>query len=127
MKKWLVFLLGIITGVILTIAGLLVIGIAASKGHPDITLAEQQVPFTTSNRFEVFQVGSDGALANCEEGKYSQAMFTGPVVYILAEGQNQFYDDQVIDVPSGKQAVQIGTYRYTTRLGEKVVPVIKFL
>ena len=35
-------------------------------------------------------------------------------------------DDQVIEVPKGKKAMQIGTFRYETKLGEKVVPVIKF-
>ena len=40
--------------------------------------------------------------------------------------QNLFYDDQVIEVPKGKKAMQIGTFRYETKLGEKVVPVIKF-
>lgn len=127
MKKGLVFILGLISGIILTIAVLFVIGINSSKSNSNITLAEQQVPFSSSNRFEVFQVLSDGALANCEEDKYSQAMFSGPVVYIIAEGQNQFYDNQVIEVPEGKQAVQIGTFSFSTRLGEKVVPVIKFL
>ena len=65
-------------------------------------------------------------MANCEEQEYSSSYFTGPVVYILSDGQNLFYDDQVIDIPYGKKAIQIGTYRYQTKLGEKVVPVIKF-
>ena len=68
----------------------------------------------------------DGALANCEEKGYSTSFFTGPVVYIVTDGQNLFYDDQVIEVPKGKKAMQIGTFRYETKLGEKVVPVIKF-
>ena len=50
----------------------------------------------------------------------------GRFVYIVTDGQNLFYDDQVIEVPKGKKAMQIGTFRYETKLGEKVVPVIKF-
>lgn len=65
-------------------------------------------------------------MANCEEKGYSTSFFTGPVVYIVTDGQNLFYDDQVIEVPKGKKAMQIGTFRYETKLGEKVVPVIKF-
>ena len=104
-----------------------VIGVGYSNSaESNITIAERQTEFKEANRFEVFQVLGDGALANCEEQGYSSSYFTGPVVYILSDGQNLFYDDQVIDIPYGKKAIQIGTYRYQTKLGEKVVPVIKF-
>ena len=98
----------------------------SNANESDITIAEQQTVFTTATKFEVFQVLGDGALANCEEKGYSTSFFTGPVVYIVTDGQNLFYDDQVIEVPKGKKAMQIGTFRYETKLGEKVVPVIKF-
>ena len=128
MKKGLIFFLGIITGCVLTIAALFVIGVSYSNSEEsDITIAERQTVFKSASRFEVFQVLGDGALANCEEQQgYSRSYFTGPVVYILSDGQNLFYDDQIIDIPYGKMAIQIGTYRYQTKLGEKVVPVIKF-
>lgn len=127
MKKGLIFFLGIITGCVLTIAALFVIGVSYSNSaESDITIAEHQTEFKDASRFEIFQVLGDGALANCEEQGYSSSYFTGPVVYILSDGQNLFYDDQVIDIPYGKKAMQIGTYRYQTKLGEKVVPVIKF-
>ena len=99
---------------------------SSNTNESDITIAEQQTVFTTATKFEVFQVLGDGALANCEKKGYSTSLFTGPVVYIVTDGQNLFYDDQVIEVPKGKKAMQIGTFRYETKLGEKVVPVIKF-
>ena len=127
MRKGLIFFLGIVTGCVLTIAVLFVIGITNSNANEsDITIAEQQTVFTTATKFEVFQVLGDGALAICEEKGHSTSFFTGPVVYIVTDGQNLFYDDQVIEVPKGKKAMQIGTFRYETKLGEKVVPVIKF-
>ena len=126
MKKWLVFLLGIVTGCILTIVALLVI----SKGHSgvnQITVSEQQTEFTLAKKFKVFQVLGDGALADCGNDEDSISWFTGPVVYILMDDGNFFYDDQVIEVPDDKKVIQIGTYRYHTQMGEKVVPVLKFL
>lgn len=60
------------------------------------------------------------------ETDFSFSSYSGPVVYILAEGQNQFYDNQIIEVPANKKAFQIGTFQYETRLGYKVVPVIEF-
>lgn len=119
--------MGIVTGCILTIATLVVIGITyTDTNESDITIAKQQTEFTTATKFEVFQVLENGALANCEEKGYSSSFFTGPVVYIVTDDQNLFYDDQVIKVPKGKKAIQIGTYRYQSKLGKKVVPVIKF-
>lgn len=126
MKKWLIFLLGIITGCIVTFVTLLVIS-KVNSGVSQITVSEQQTEFTLAKRFEVFQVLGDGALARCEDDEYSTSLFTGPVVYILMDDGNLFYDDQVIKVPEGKKVIQIGTYRYETQIGEKVVPVLKFL
>lgn len=130
MKKGWVFFLGIVTGFILTIVAALIIGISSYNDNdinkPDITIAEHQTEFTLATKFEVFQVLQNGALANCEERKYSTSYFTGPVVYIITDGQNLFYDDEVIKIPKGKKAIQIGTYRYQTRQTEKVVPAIKF-
>ena len=83
MRKGLIFFLGVVTGCVLTIAVLFVIGITNSNtNESDITIAEQQTVFTTATKFEVFQVLGDGALANCEKKGYSTSLFTGPVVYI---------------------------------------------
>lgn len=128
MKKWLVFLLGIVAGFILTVVILSIIGFAISSNTNSgiFTMAEQQVEFTMSDRFEVFQVLDNGAMAHCEEREFSTSFFMGPVVYIVADGQNLFYNEQIIEVPKGKKPMQIGTYRYKNRLGENVIPVIKF-
>lgn len=126
MKKWVIFLLGMVTGCLVTFVTLLVI----SRVHPgvsQITVSEQQTEFTLAKKFEVFQVLGDGALAHCEDDEYEYEYFTGPVVYILNDDGNLFYDDQVIEVPDGKKVIQIGTYRYETQMGEKVVPVLKLL
>lgn len=126
MKKWLIFLLGIITGCLVTFVTLLVIS-RVHLGVGQITVSEQQTEFTLAKKFEVFQVLGDGALARCGDDEYSISVFTGPIVYILNDDGNLFYDDQVIEVPDGKKVIQIGTYRYETQMGEKVVPVLKLL
>lgn len=56
MRKGLIFFLGIVTGCVLTIAVLFVIGITNSNANEsDITIAEQQTVFTTATKFEVFR------------------------------------------------------------------------
>lgn len=128
MKKGLVFILGLITGVILTMITLFVISKEYSKETgPAFNMSEQQIPFITATKFKIFQVADNGALANCEENISTISSFTGPVVFIPSDGDNQFYDDQIIEVPKNKKVMQVGTFRYLTRLGEKVVPVIKFM
>ena len=60
MRKGLIFFLGVVTGCVLTIAVLFVIGITNSNANEsDITIAEQQTVFTTATKFEVFQVLGD--------------------------------------------------------------------
>lgn len=67
------------------------------------------------------------ALAHCEEQGYTPIdVFGDPVVYILANEQEQFYDRQIVEVPKGKSVVQIGTFRYESKSGERTVPVIQF-
>lgn len=51
---------------------------------------------------------------------------SGPIVFLVADGDEQFYDDQVVTVPNGKSAKQIGTYSYESKGGERTVPIIKF-
>jgi len=92
-----------------------------------VNMLAAPVDFTTSKKFKIMQVISEGALATCATYEYGFEMFNDPIVYIIADSENQFYDDQIIKVPSGKKAVQIGTYQYSNRLNvQKTVPVIEF-
>ena len=72
MRKGLIFFLGIVTGCVLTIAVLFVIGITNSNANEsDITIAEQQTVFTTATKFEVFQAQLQISVAYfCSIGLY---------------------------------------------------------
>ena len=129
MKKWIVFILGAVTGCIVTFIIFLIIGLSqTSLDKSGITLSEKETLFKTTDSFRVMQVLDDGALAICgEKDNYSRGhdySYVGPVVYILSDGENLYYDDQIVTIPRGKSPIQIGTYRYQSKLGEKVVPVI---
>ena len=131
MSKTLSFILGIITGVILTIVTLFIIAKAtgAGQGTSDdgITMFEQPGDIIPAKKFEVLQVVPNGALAKSEETKYGVSMFTGPIVLFLSDGQNTYYDDEVITVPKGKVVRQVGTYQYETRIGYKTVPIVQII
>lgn len=126
MKKGLIFFLGMITGCLLTFGGLFVVAnVQNSSEETNITYSEDPTVFTDASKFEVFQVLVDGALARCENCEYGVSSYTGPIIYLSSDGQTQYYDDQVISVPKGKKAMQIGTYKYQSQMGVKTVPVIK--
>lgn len=129
MKKGLVFIFGVLTGILLTIAILVVVGKGlGSSQQNNFNVAEQKTPFTVADSFEVFQVLEGGALAKCKEEEIgSVTLFTGPIVFLVADGQNQYYDNQIVTTPHGKSAIQVGTYKYPTRSDvDKTVPVIIF-
>lgn len=134
MSKTLSYFLGVVTGVIITLATLFVFALIKSQGQEQdlsnddgITMFEQPGKEIAAKRFEVIQVIPYGALAISEEIKYSISTFTGPVVFFPSEGQNTYYDNEVITVPKGKHARQIGTYQYDTELGYKTVPVVQIM
>lgn len=131
MSKALSFFLGIITGVLLTLVTLFIIGkaIGAGQGSSDdgITMFEQPGDIIPAKKFEVLQVVPNGALAHSEETEFGVSTFTGPIVLLLSEGQNTYYDGEVITVPKGKAVRQIGSYQYETRMGYKTVPIVQVM
>ena len=126
MKKGLYFLLGAIVGCLLTFGGFYVVAkMQTNTEQSGIRLAKQKTKFTVANKFEVFQSFEDGTLARSEEKDFVSS-FTGPIVFLVADDDEQFYVDQVVTVPIGKSAIQIGTYSYESEGGEHTVPIIKF-
>lgn len=135
MKKWLVYVLGIVTGIVLTFVALLVIDkVISSKdpieSDPGLFLFDTPGEVMNFKSFEVFQVlNNASALANAsEKAKEPYSYVGGTVVYLLPEPKVAYYDDQIIRVPAGKVVRQVGTYRYPTRNESiKTVPVVKIL
>lgn len=114
MKSFLIFLAGVITGVGLVI-GFAFLYNESSEG---ITLFEQPGECISTNSLHIIQVLEDGALA--------LEHTNGLVVFILSQDNNSYYDSQVIKIPKGQCARQVGIYKYTTKEGvDKTVPVVK--
>ena len=131
MSKTLSFIIGIITGVILTIVTLFVIakatGVGQGSSNDGITMFEQPGDIIPAKKFEVLQVVPNGALATSEETRHGYSSFTGPIVLFLSNGENTYYDDEVITVPKGKVVRQVGSYQYETRMGYKTVPIVQVI
>lgn len=114
------FILGMITGVILTIVTVVVIGIVNQNNDP-VKYLEKPVIYEnkTETSVKVFQVIGDAALAmEISNKKYD--WFDGNMVIILGEN---YYSGQIIKIKNPKR---VGTYSYTTKGGmQMTVPVIE--
>lgn len=68
MKKWLVYLLGIITGVILTFAFAFYVNLSNNSGIVGLEMFEEPGDYMEYSQFEVFQVVESGcALAHADD------------------------------------------------------------
>lgn len=107
-----------VTGAIL----LGVIAVFKSDGANGVTLFENPGECISADEFRVIQVlGWGDALATA--GRF----VSGTTVLFLAE-DGVYYDDQIIKIPHGKCAKQVGTFRYRTNADRsKTVPVVRIL
>lgn len=133
MKKWVVFLLGMIAGGVLTFVMMLVLAIGANinANNNGITLFDQPGECLNAKAFEVMQVvDNNHALAHEVEWDelLEDYMQTGLLVLVTNDNGEYYYDDQIIEVPQGMCMRQVGIYRYQTRMDmEKTVPIVKLM
>lgn len=118
------FLLGVLTGAVLTFGILFAIGLANqnSAGDDPIEYLEKPVSYENKEKasFRVLQVLGNAALAmEASDRIGGDVMYLGNTVLLLGEN---FYSDQKVTV---KNPQRVGTYSYTTNGGmPKTVPVI---
>lgn len=110
-KSILIYVSGIVTGGILTFAFFFFVALGNENGTPsddNVVLFEKPQQEINVKSFEVMQVLPDGsALATVED-----ISNIGMVVLFLADEGISYYDDQKINVLTGKRVMQIGTYKY---------------
>ena len=130
MKKGLVFFLGMITGAFLLVLVAFLLMPSSQKPRDDnsITMFAAPGEIMKLRSFEIMQVLPNGsALAHSsEEAKTRYTYYGDPLVLFTAEEGTAYYDDQIIEVPARKVVRPVGTYRYNSALGEKIVPIVKF-
>ena len=116
------FFLGVVTVIVLTFAGLIVIGYVNQNEYDPIQYLEQPVSYEnkTETSFQVFQVLSNAALAReASDVIGGDVMYLGNIVVILGEN---FYNDQVVTIDNPQR---LGSYSYTTNAGRPMtVPVV---
>ena len=131
MKKWVVFLLGMIAGGVLTFVMMLVLAIGANTSSNGMTLFDEPGDCLSTKTFEVIQVvDNNHALAHEVEWNavLESYMSTGLLVLLTNDNGEYYYDNQVIEVPKGMCMRQVGIYKYQTRMEiDKTVPIVKLM
>ncbi len=123
MKNFIVFILGLISGGALTIGLIMILAIGANESDKGMTMLEQPGECMSTNSFSVTQVIDENAALAREIDLFSDLL----VLLVNDEGI-LYYDNQVISIPEGKCARQVGVYKYTTHSGiEKTVPIVKIM
>ena len=122
MKKWIIYVLGVITGIILTFVFAFCVNLSNNSGIIGVEMFEEPGDYMEYSQFEVFQVVESGcALAHADES-------FGSIVFIIPNESQQFYDDQKIVLKNDQCAQHVGTYKYSTKMEiEKTVPAIRIV
>lgn len=129
MKKWVVFLLGFISGIIFFIVASVFISDYLPNNSGE-TYFEEPGECLSTKSFEIFQVLEDGvALAKEIDKSYSSHnSYTNLLVLLIGHEGEFFYDEQVITIPKGECARQIGVYKYQTKSEVwKTVPIVMIM
>jgi hypothetical protein len=124
MKKIWVFILGIVTGIILTILFAVIMSSASTGRNSGLNMFERPGDCLVSkSSLKVFQVLEPTAALAMIKDDFS----SGAYLLVNQEGKTS-YDDQVIKLPAGKCFKQIGTYQYPTKDERiKTVPVVQVM
>ena len=124
MKKWLLFGGGVLTGIVLTFVVAFLISLG-KKGNDNVTWFDQPTETIGCTSFKVFQV-IDGNAALVREG--GDFLSFGAVYLLTNDEGKYYYDDEVVAVPKGMVAKQVGIYKYDTKAEvKKTVPIIKIM
>ena len=132
MNRFLVYILGIITGVGLTF------GFAYLKTETDPTTKDNGMTFFENpgekfsiNACEVIPVIDDNhALAiEAKWESFLEEYMPGELTVLITNDSGEYYyDDQIIKTTKTKCFKQVGIYKYNTRAGiEKTVPIVKLM
>ena len=136
MRKGLVYFLGVVTGVALTIAYLMFeslplptsstsTSVSSSQNAGVSYFEEGQVQKMEVQRYQVDSVLPDGSALASSLSDARYGWYMGPTVLLLPGEDFNFYDQQKVSAPKGRKFFQVGTFRYKDGYRDiKTVPVV---
>lgn len=143
MKKWVVYVLGVVTGFLLTIviaffsnsiqgkeSNSNVIGSETTveeESDDGVKMFDKPGDIINEKSLQVFQViAENAALVRGKDKGYD--IYTGPIYLLINHDGKYYYDEEKVNVSQGKVVRQVGIYQYETRNEFlKTVPIIMIL
>lgn len=128
MKKIWIYILGILTGIVVTFLTLMIIAKSSNANLNGMTFFDKPGQIMDYTSFKVMQtLGSNAALANGKNDEFFD-FYDGLTVLLYNENNETYYDDQIVTVPKGKCFRQVGVYKYQTRMDiGKTVPIVMIM
>ena len=132
MSKFVVYCLGILTGIGLTFGYAHFTSNEEDQVKDDgITLFETPGETFNISAFKVIQVLDDTHALAVEmrwEPAFKDYLQEDLIVLLTNDSGEYYYDDQMVKTPKGKAMRQVGIYKYETRAGvAKTVPIVKLM
>ena len=127
MKKWGLFLGGVVTGVILTFLFAYFYAYGNNGGLSGVTNFDQPGQVINESSVKVMQVvGDNAALVRGQDNDRHDDWYFG-AIYLLRNYEGKYYcDDEIIRCPPGKKFRQTGIYKYEAKSGDyKTVAIIE--
>lgn len=122
------FVLGMVTGIVVTFVFFLILGLAVNKSShtmDGVDYFENVGQVMQVQEYKVMQVLPNGNALATELSNEEYGWYHGSVVLIVARDDSHYYDDQIVKKSLGKSFRQVGTYRYETKQGfVKTVPAV---
>lgn len=126
-KKIWIYVAGIVTGIAMTfLFALIFAGGNERTIENGITMFNTPGECVSEKSFKVMQVLDTGDALAAEMDDTFSGIPTGVTALFLHGQHSSFYDGQIIKVPSGKCARQIGTFKYKTNGGfDSTIPIVE--
>lgn len=124
MNKWIIYVLGIITGIIITLVFAFCINLSNNSKNSGLELFDTPGEYMDYTQLRVFQVGQSGsALAYAgTEDSYDE------IALIIPNEEQRFYDDQKIVLKNDQCFQRVGTFKYRNNMGiESTVPAVRII
>ena len=130
MKSIVSFILGFIAGV----GSLLLLALVIhGTDEENRTMFEAPGECISTSKMQVIQVIDENS-AIAYEVEYNDVLkkdfikSDGIIVLVTNDNDNVYYDEQIVNLPSGKCFRQVGVYKYTAKSGmAKTIPIVKIM
>lgn len=130
MKKWVVYVLGVWSGMFLMLFLVFFWGMSGTSETDTVELKMFDEPgeCISTNNFKVQKILESGDAIAVEIAIASPGVDITSDLEVLIPAQNgrEFYDNQILKNPEGGYVRQIGVYKYKEYSRMKVIPIVSF-